>query len=77
MSKLQMPKANGSKSQLSGQFSGGPIVVPPENDAKTLAEIGITKNDSSRWQKLAAVSDEQFEHAVAAAKEVAGVSRPF
>jgi len=37
-----------------------------------LADIGITKNESSRWQKLAAVSDDQFEHAVAAAKEVAG-----
>ena len=39
---------------------------------KTLAEIGISKNQSSRWQKLAAVSDEQFEQAVTAAKEIAG-----
>lgn len=39
---------------------------------KKLSDIGITKNESSRWQKLAAVSDDQFEHAVAAAKEVAG-----
>lgn len=39
---------------------------------KTLAEIGISKNESSRWQKLAAVPDDQFEQAVAAAKDVAG-----
>jgi hypothetical protein len=37
-----------------------------------LSDIGITKNESSRWQKLASVPDEQFEQAVAAAKEVAG-----
>ena len=47
---------------------GNTIVPIP----KTLADIGISKNESSRWQKLAAVTDEQFEHAVAAAKEVAG-----
>lgn len=44
------------------------VTAPP----KTLADIGITKNESSRWQKLAAVSDEKFEQAVTAAKEIAG-----
>ena len=39
---------------------------------KTLGEIGISKTQSSRWQKLAAVPEDQFEQAVAAAKEVAG-----
>ncbi len=63
----EMPKATGK----AGQFTGGHIVVPPVKE-KTLADIGITKNESSRWQKLAAVTDTQFEHAVAAAKEVAG-----
>ena len=63
----EMPKATGAKGV-------GPIAVPScdRNQPPTLAEIGITKNDSSRWQKLAAVSDEQFEAAVAAAKDVAG-----
>ena len=37
-----------------------------------LEDLGITKNQSSRWQKLAAVPDDQFEQAVSAAKEVAG-----
>ncbi|TMQ74382.1 hypothetical protein [Candidatus Accumulibacter phosphatis] len=68
----EMPKATGAKSQLSGQFSGGPIVVPPEKTTPTLSDLGITKNDSSRWQKLAGISDEKFEAAVAAAKDAAG-----
>lgn len=64
----EMPKNQGTK----GQLAGGNTIVPPENDVKTLADLGISKNESSRWQKLAGVSDEKFEHAVAAAKEVAG-----
>lgn len=39
---------------------------------KTLSELGINKTQSSRWQKLAAVPEDQFEQAIAAAKEVAG-----
>ena len=52
-----------------GVKSIGNVAVPIP---QTLDEIGISKNQSSRWQKLAAVSDEKFEEAVAAAKEVAG-----
>lgn len=63
-----MPKAIGTK----GQFAGGNTIVPPAKTAKTLSELGITKNESSRWQKLAAVDDDKFEKAVSAAKEVAG-----
>jgi|GEM_PF-1161018 len=62
----EMPKATGGKPY---QNHTGHTIVPVE---KTLAELGITKNESSRWQKLSGVSDEKFEHAVAAAKEVAG-----
>lgn len=62
----EMPKATGAKGI-------GPIAVPScDRNQTTLSDIGITKNESSRWQKLAAVSEEQFEHAVAAAKEIAG-----
>ena len=38
----------------------------------TLSELGIHRNDSSRWQALAAMPDEHFETAVATAKESAG-----
>ena len=48
----------------------------PSHDARAippkLSDLGITYSDSSRWQKLAAVPEAQFEEAVAAAKEVAG-----
>ena len=52
-----------------GVKSIGNVAVPIP---QTLDEIGISKNQSSRWQKLAAVSNEKFEEAVSAAKEVAG-----
>lgn len=60
----EMPKAKG---ELRNSSRSHDVTA-----TKTLADIGISKNESSRWQKLAAVSDEKFEHAVAAAKEVAG-----
>jgi len=37
-----------------------------------LSDLNITKDQSSRWQRLAAVPDDQFEKAISAAKEVAG-----
>lgn len=60
----EMPKAKGELKNSSRSHDS--------TATKTLSEIGITKNESSRWQKLAAVTEDQFEHAVAAAKEVAG-----
>lgn len=46
--------------------------VPASNPTPRLEELGVTKGQSARWQKLAAVPEEQFEQAVSAAKEVAG-----
>lgn len=60
-----IPKVKGGNPN----FATGHTMLPV---AKTLEELGVTKNESSRWQKLAAVSDSQFEEAVASAKEVAG-----
>ena len=38
----------------------------------TLDDIGVTKDQSARWQSLASMSDEHFETAVATAKDTAG-----
>ena len=39
---------------------------------QTLAELGVTKDQSSRWQSLAGMTEEHFETAVATAKDTAG-----
>lgn len=44
---------------------------PPDDNGSILEPLGIDKKQSSRWQKLAAVSDAKFEAAVDAAKAVA------
>lgn len=44
----------------------------PHSHAPTLAEIGVTKEQSSHWQQLASMKDEHFEAAVATAKDTAG-----
>ena len=42
------------------------------NSAPTLAALGITRDQSSRYQSLASMSEAHFETAVATAKETAG-----
>ena len=42
---------------------------PSTTTAPTLASRGITKNQSSKWQQLAAIPDEQFEAALAVASK--------
>lgn len=39
------------------------------NSPATLADMGITKDQSSNWQALASMSDEHFEVTVEAAKD--------
>lgn len=50
--------------------SGGDM--KKESKPPTLCDIGVTKDQSSRWQSLASMSEEHFETAVATAKETAG-----
>lgn len=46
--------------------------VVEEKGPPTLADLGIHRNDSHRWQQLASMSEDHFEAAVATAKESAG-----
>lgn len=46
--------------------------VVADEKPTTLGDLGITANQSSRWQSLASMTDEHFETAVATAKETAG-----
>ena len=59
----EMPKLNGAR---------GVGKKVDSHDVSPLAALGVSHSQSSRWQKLAAVPDDKFEQAVAAAKEVAG-----
>lgn len=47
-------------------------VSPSDDKPTTLVDLGISANQSSRWQSLASMSDDHFETAVATAKDTAG-----
>ena len=55
-----------------GGAGGGRMTEPPKSDAPTLADMGIAKSESTRYQKLAPMDEEHFESAVEIAKHVAG-----
>lgn len=65
-----MPKAQGVK--FNGRDEAGNFRQSHDDTSQTLAEIGVSKVQSSRWQSLAGMSDEHFETAVATAKDTAG-----
>lgn len=50
-----------------GTRLGGNVVLPPD-DRPTLEDMGVTKMQSSRWQTMAEVPEEQFEQFVAETK---------
>lgn len=50
-----MEKAKGNRGNFAS-VTGDNVERPPE-DTKTLAEMGATKDQSSKWQKLAAVPE--------------------
>lgn len=62
-----MPKNSGQQTQFKPK-TGGPKKVPPSREPLTLSDLGISKNDSSTWQKLAAIPEPEFEAAVAEKK---------
>jgi hypothetical protein len=55
--------------------SGESIAVERcDRERPTLADMGLTKDESSRYQQLAAMPVEHFETAVATAKATAGTT---
>lgn len=64
-----MEKSHGSR--FNGRNEDGEV-RRSHDDTATLADIGVSKIQSSRWQQLASMSDEHFEAAVATAKDTAG-----
>jgi hypothetical protein len=50
----QMPKAPGARGNPGGQ--GAKIVRSSETTTQKLADLGISKDQSSQWQKLAGVA---------------------
>lgn len=73
----QTPKAKGRSGQVRGATAGRgskPLRAVdtddlPQDEPSTLAQLGLTKDESSLSQRLAALPVEKFETAVAAAKE--------
>lgn len=57
---LDTERAKGTRCVGGDKRSGGTVILPPEQ-APTLAEIGLTKRDSSQAQKLAKLPEEVFE----------------
>lgn len=56
-----------------GAKGAGPIAVERyDRNTPTLAQMGLTKDESSRYQQLAAMPADHFETAVATAKATAG-----
>lgn len=69
--KIRAERRAGEMLRDSGIKAGNPQLSKSTTIAEKLPDLGITRDQSSRWQKLAAIPDKKFEQAVAAAKETA------
>jgi hypothetical protein len=64
-----MPKAKGSARPGIGRRGECADAEAEHSDAAKLGDIGITHKQSSVWQRIAAIAEEEFEERVAEAKE--------
>jgi len=64
----EMDKNKGTRGAGNPDFLGGRDVRPPSDPAPKLSDLGITKDQSSRWQKLAAMPEKQFEEKLTSVK---------
>lgn len=68
----EMQKNKGRRGQLKGDVPvGGRAPQPPTDTAPTLSDIGVTKDQSHRWQKLASLPKQEQEAKIALAKKSA------
>lgn len=67
-------KAKGAQGNPGGQ--GAAIVKSGETTPQTLSDMGVTRDQSSRWQKLGAVSEPEFEAAIAERRVEQLITKP-
>lgn len=71
----KMEKNKGNAGTFNGRTSsGGRIARPPEENAPKLADLGITKTQSSQWQAVADLPDDVFEDYIVTATAKAEVN---
>lgn len=71
----ELLRVTAERGERATQIRGGANIATASNDStplSTLADMGLTRDESSRYQQLAAMPEEHFETAVATAKNSAG-----
>jgi hypothetical protein len=60
-------RSRGVTAEIPPTLEGSPVATPLQKS--TLTDLGVTKTQSSRWQKLAELDEEAFEARTAVASE--------
>jgi N6-adenosine-specific RNA methylase IME4 len=70
---LDTERAKGVR--MAGRTIGGHALIPPKDDAPTLAELGLTKRESAEAQRLAAIPEPEFRTVLDGTQTVAAAVR--
>lgn len=65
---LKEGKENGDRRKPGGDYTSEHSSALLPSSPPTLAEIGVSKTESSRFQQLASIPESEFEHAIGQAK---------